>query len=322
MKPLLMALAAATAMGICDSACAAEAYPSRPIRFIVPFPPAGGADTLARTLGQKLGEAWRQQVIIDNRPGGGTNIAAELAASAPPDGHTLLETVLAHAVNPALFPKLSYDIHRDFAPVIFMATIPNILVVHPSLPVTSTRELIDYARARPVQLNYASTGNGGPQHLGLELFKTLTNVQLTHVPYKGAAPAHADIVSGQIQVMMINMLSGLPLIRGGRLRALAISSAKRSPAFAALPTIAESGVAGFESGSWFGMSVPARTPREIIDKLNAESNRILQNPELRERLGGEGADFVGGTPEAYGAFMRAETAKWAKVVKFANIKLD
>ncbi len=300
----------------------ANAYPVRPIRFIVPYPPGGGADTLARTVGQKIGDAWGQQVVIDNRPGGATNIAAEVAANAAPDGYTLLETVLAHAVNASLFPKLGYDLQRDFAPVIFMATIPNILVVHPSVPVKSTRELIDYARTRPGALNYASTGNGGPQHLGMELFKTLTGVQLTHVPYKGAAPAHTDLVSGQVQVMFANMLSSLPLIRAGRLRALAISSAKRSSVLADLPTVAESGAAGFESGSWFGISAPAKTPHPVIDKLNAEANRILKNQELRERLGAEGADFIGGTPDAYGAFQRAEITKWAKVVKFAQVKLD
>jgi len=301
---------------------AADNYPARPIRFIVPFPPGGGADTLARTVGQKLGEAWGQQVVIDNRPGGATNIAAELAANAVPDGYTLLETVLAHAVNASLYPKLSYDIRRDFSPVVFMATIPNILVVHPSLPVKSTRELIDYARAHPRELNYASTGNGGPQHLGMELFKALSGVQLTHVPYKGAAPAHTDLISGQVQVMFANMLSSLPHIRSGRLRALAISSAKRSPIVADLPTVAESGAAGFESGSWFGMSAPAKTPHDIIGKLNAEVNRILKIAELRERLGSDGAAFTGGTAEAYGAFMRAEMTKWAKVVKFAQVRVD
>ena len=302
--------------------CAADGYPVRPIRFIVPYPPGGGADTLARTVGQKLGEAWGQQVVIDNRPGGATNIAAELAANAAPDGYTLLETVLAHTVNASLYPKLNYDTLRDLAPVVFMATIPNILVVPPSVPVKSTRELIDYARARPRQLNYASTGNGGPQHLGMELFKVLSGVQLTHIPYKGAAPAFSDLISGQVQVMFANMLSGLPLIRGGRLRALAISSATRSPLMVELPTVAESGVARFETGSWFGISVPSKTPRSIIDKLNAEANRILKMPELRERLGSEGADFIGGTPEAYGAFQRAEITKWAKLVKFAQIKVD
>ena len=305
-----------------QAACAADAYPARPLRFIVPFPPGGGADTLARTVGLKLGEAWGQQVIIDNRPGGATNIAAELAAHALPDGYTLLETVLAHAVNASLYSKLGYDTLRDFSPVVLMATIPNILVVHPSLPVKSTRELIDYARARPRELNYASTGNGGPQHLGMELFKTLAGVQFTHVPYKGAAPAHTDLISGQVQVMFANMLSSLPHIRAGRLRALAISSARRSPVVTELPTVAESGAAGFESGSWFGISVPSKTPRAIVDKLNAEVNRILKIQELRERLGAEGAEFIGGTPEAYGAFLRAEMTKWAKVVKFAQVKPD
>jgi len=321
MNRLLLEVLAAAFVLQSTVAGAADNYPSRPLRLIVPFPPGGGADTLARSVGQKLGEAWGQAVVIDNRPGGGANIAAELAANAPPDGHTILETVLAHVVNPSLIPKLKYDIHRDLVPVVLMATIPNILVVHPSVPVKSTRGLIDYVRARPGQLNYASTGNGGPQHLGVELFKTLTGTQLTHVPYKGAAPAHADIVSGQIQVMMANMLSSLPLIRAGRLRALAISSAKRSPVVPDLPTIAES-VAGFESGSWFGLSVPAKTSRVIVDKLNDEVNRILNHAVLRNRLGAEGASFAGGTPDAFATFMRAESAKWARVVKFASIRLD
>jgi tripartite-type tricarboxylate transporter receptor subunit TctC len=321
LKTLFIALLSCAAL-LSPPTRAADTYPVRPIRFIVPFPPGGGADTLARTVGQKLGETWGQQVVIDNRPGGATNIAAELAANAVPDGYTLLETVLAHAVNASLYTKLGYDLQRDFAPVVFMATIPNILVVHPSVPVKSTRELIDYARVRPNQLNYASTGNGGPQHLGMELFKTFTGVRVTHVPYKGAAPAHTDLVSGQVQVMFANLLSSLPLIRAGRLRALAVSSAKRSPVVADVPTVAESGVAGFETGSWFGISVPAKTPSGIVDKLNVETNRILKNQELRERLAAEGADFVGGTPEAYGIFIRSEMAKWAKVVKFAQIKAE
>lgn len=311
-------LLSAALLGAAVPAWAQEPYPTRPIRFIVPFPPGGGADTLARMMGQKLGEAWGRQVVIDNRPGGNTNIGAELAARAAPDGYTLLETVLGHIVNRHLTAQMSYDIVNDFAPVVFMATIPNILVVHPSVPVKSTRELIDYAKLRPSALSYASTGNGGPQHLGMELFKTLAQVDVTHVPYKGAAPAHTDLVSGQIQVMFTNMLSGLPLIRANRLRALAISSARRSPVTPEIPAVAET-VPGFESGSWFGISVPAKTPRAIISKLNAEANRILGDPALRERLGAEGAQFTGGTPEAYGVFLREEMVKWGKVVKFARI---
>jgi tripartite-type tricarboxylate transporter receptor subunit TctC len=288
----------------------------------VPYPPGGGADTLARTVGQKLSESWSQQVVIDNRPGAGANIGAEMAARAAPDGYTLFEVTLTHSVNMTLYAKPGYDLMRDFMPVVFMSTIPSILVVHPSVPVRSTRELIDYLKARPGQLNYASTGSGGPQHLGMELFKTLTGVQITHIPYKGATPALTDLVSGQVQAMIGNLLSTLPHVRSGKLRALAVSSARRSEAVPEIPTLSESGVPGFESGSWFGIVVPAGTPRAIIDKLNAEVNRILLLPDLRTRFAAEGAELIGGTPEAFGAYLRGEIDKWAKVIRFAQMRVD
>jgi len=315
-----IALTLALAMGALSAG--AQSYPERPIRFIVAYPAGGGADLIARAVGQKLGEAWGQQVVVDNRPGGGANIGAELAARAAPDGYTLFELTQTHSVNATLYPKLGYDPLRDFTAVILMATIPNVLVVHPSVPVHSTRELIDYARARPGVLNYASTGSGGPQHLGAELFKTMSGVQITHIPYKGAAPALTDLLGGQVQCMFGNMLSTLPHIRTGKLRALAVSSAKRSRASPQTPTVAESGLPGFESGSWFGIHIPAKTPRAIVDKLNAEVNRVLALPELRERLGADGAELVGGTPAEFDAFLRREIGKWAKVIKFTGMRVE
>ncbi len=307
---------------LCPVAATAQSYPTRPIRFIVAYPAGGGADVIARSIGQKLGDAWGGQVVIDNRPGGGANIGAELAARAAPDGYTLFELTLTHSVNATLYAKLGYDPVRDFAPVVLMATVPAILVVHPALPVRTTRELIDYAKTRPGQLDYASTGSGGPQHLSMELFKTMSGVQITHIPYKGAAPALTDLLGGQVHCTFGNMLSTLPHIRSGKLRALAVSSAKRSRATPEIPTIAESGLPGFQSGSWFGMEVPARTPRPIIEKLNAEVNRILALPELRERLAGDGAELVGGTPAEFGAYIRTEIEKWAKVIKFTGMRVE
>jgi tripartite-type tricarboxylate transporter receptor subunit TctC len=316
-----IAIALAVSAGYTAPA-AAQNYPSRPIRLVVTYPPSGGADVIARAIAQRLGDAWGQQVVIDNRPGGGANIGAELVARATPDGHTLLIVALAHSVNVSLYSKLAYDPLKDFVPVIFLATVPNILVVHPAVPARTTRELLDLARAKPGQMNYASTGSGGPQHLGMELFKTLSGVQFTHIPYKGAAPALTDIISGQIQTMFGNMISTLPHVRSGRLRALAVSTGKRASILPETPTVAESGVAGFESGSWFGVAGPAGMPRPIVDRINLETNRILGLPDLRERLATEGAELGGGTPESFGSYLRAEVAKWAKVVRFAQMRVD
>jgi tripartite-type tricarboxylate transporter receptor subunit TctC len=317
----LITIAAAVLAGA-GSPAVAQSYPGRPIRLIVAYPPGGGADTVARMVGQRLAEAWSQQVIIDNRPGGNTNIAAELAAHAAPDGHTLIEIALAHSVNATLYSKLAYDVRRDFAHVVLLASVPGILTVHPSVPARTTREFIDHAKAKPAQLNYASTGSGGPQHLGMELFKTLAGVDIAHIPYKGAAPALTDLLSGQVHSMFGNMISTLPHTRSGRLRALAVSSAKRSQAAPELPTVAESGVPGFESGSWWGLAAPAQTPRPIVVKINAEVNRILALPELRARMAGEGAELLGGTPETATAYVRDEIDKWAKVVKLAKMRVE
>lgn len=317
----LIALAGAILGGAAIPA-AAQAYPNRTVRLVVGYPPGGGADTVARAVAQKLIEVWGQQVIVDNRPGGGANIGAEVAAHSAPDGYTLFESALTHAVNATLYPKLGYDLRRDFTHVVLMCSVPAILTVHPSVPARTTRELINLAKAKPGQLNYASTGSGGPQHLSMELFKTLAGVDIAHVPYKGASPAFVDLISGQVHTMFGNMISTLPHLRSGRLRALAVSHAKRSQAVPELPTIAESGVPGFESGSWFGISVPAATPRPIVEKISADVNRVLTLPDLRTRLSAEGAEMIGGTPEAYDAYLRSEIEKWGKVVKLAKMRVD
>jgi len=300
----------------------AQSYPTRPVRFIVSYPPGGGADTVARVLGQKLAESWGQQVVVDNRPGGGANIGPELAARAAPDGHTIFQTALVHTVNASLYPKLGYDIRRDFAPVILLSSVPLMLVVHPSVAARTTRELIDLARAKPGQINYASTGSGGPQHLGMELFKTLAGVDIAHIPYKGAAPAFTDLLGGRVHSIFGNMISTLPHTRSGKLRPLAVSSAKRSQAAPELPTVAESGVPGYESGAWFGISVPVATPRPLISRINADINRALADPELRKRLMADGADLLGGTPAEFDTYLRGEIEKWAKVIKFANLRVE
>jgi tripartite-type tricarboxylate transporter receptor subunit TctC len=301
---------------------AAQAYPTRPVRLIVAYPPGGGGDTVARIIGGKLTEAWGQQIVVDNRPGGGANIGAEVAAHAAPDGYTLFMPALVHTVNASLYPKLGYDIRRDFAYVIFLSSVPNILAVHPSVPARTTGEFIKYAKAKPGQLNYASTGSGGPQHLAMELFKSLAGVDMTHIPYKGGAPALTELLSGQVQSAISNMIPTLPHTRSGRLRALAVTSAKRSQAAPELPTIAESGLPGFEAASWFGFAAPAQTPSAIVTKLNADLNRILELPEIRSRLGGEGAELVGGTPEAFTAYVHSEVDKWARVVKLSKVSVD
>ena len=314
--------ALACALLASTSGFSADNYPNRPVRMIVAFPPGGGADILGRQIGQKLSETWNQQVVIDNRPGGAANIGAELAAKSPPDGYTIFEFTLAHSVNPSLFPKLGYDPLKDFDPVLFMATVPNVLAVHPSVPAQTTMQFIDYVKQRPGQVNYASTGNGGPQHLAMELFKTLAGVQLTHVPYKGAAPALTDLLGGQVQCMFGNMLSTLPHVRGNKLRGLAVSTAARSQALPNVPTVAESGVPGFESGSWYGLVVPVKTPPAIIAHLNKEVNRIINLPDVREKLAADGTQFTGGTSQEFGNYLKSEIAKWAKVVKFAQMKVD
>jgi tripartite-type tricarboxylate transporter receptor subunit TctC len=298
---------------------AAPAYPVKPIRIIVPFAPQGPNDILARLVGGKLTERWGQQVIVDNRPGGGTVIGTEVAARAPGDGHTLLMVSIATAVNPTLRKSLPYDTLNDFAPVIQLAAIPNVLVSHPSVPATSVSGLVKLARARPGEIAYASGGVGGATHLAGELLSMIGGVQMTHVPYKGAAPATVALASGEVSWMFASILPTLPHIKTHRFRALAVSGSKRSPVLAEVPTVAET-LPGFEATSWFGLFTPAGTPREVIGQLNTEIARILTTADIREQLQRQGADPVGDSPDEFAAHFKAEMAKWGKVIKAARIE--
>lgn len=316
------AVAAACLGGAANAMAASGDYPTRPIRFVVPFPPCGGADTLARVLGQKLGEAWGEQVVIDNRPGAGGNISAEIAAKAAPDGYTIFQGNVAHAISASLYARLNYDLVRDFSPVTQLASTPFVLLVNPSLPANSVRELVALAKAKPGQLNYGSSGSGGASHLAMELFKSMAGVDVRHIPYKGAGPAATDLISGQIQLMFFVQAAARPHISSGRLRGLAVASAKRSSALPELPTVAESGVPGYEAGSWYGVLVPTGTPGRVITRLHAAITRVLSLPDVKERLSNQGFEVVGNTPAQFGAYIRAEIPKWARVVKASGARVD
>jgi len=301
---------------------AAQAYPSKPIRFIIPFPPGGPRDTQARLLGPKLTEAWGQPVVIDNRAGANGAIGTEIAARSPADGHTLIMITAGEAAAVSLNPRLPYNLLRDFAPVAPFSSGPSILVVNNALPVKSVKEFLAYVRARPGQLNYGSAGNGAPSHLSVELLKVMTQINLTHVPYKGMAPALTDVIGGQIQLSLPTIPGALPHAQSGRLRALAVSSTKRSPAAPELPTLAEAGVPGYEATNWYGIAAPAGTPRTVVLRLNTEIARVLAMPDVRERLLNLGMEVETGSPEAFADYIKREIAKWAKVVKSAGIRLD
>ena len=301
----------------------AAAYPSKPIRIIVPFAAGGATDILARAIGQKMTEGLGQLVIVDNRPGAGGNIGSDVVAKAQPDGYTLLMGgVGPNAINATLYPKLPYDAANDFAPVAHVANVTNLLVVHPSVPAKSVKELIAIAKARPGKLTHASSSPGSAGHLAGEMMKIMAGIDMVTVNYKGSAPALVDLISGQVDLMFDNMPPSLPHIKSGKLKALAVSGGERTSVFPDLPTIAESGLPGFDAGSWFGILAPAGTPPAIVNRLNAVIMKSLTSPELRERLSSQGAAPVGGTPEQFGRHIRAEIAKWAKVIKAANVKLD
>jgi len=322
-RTLLAAFAASLAAALAPAAVAQPAFPTKPIRIVVPFPPGGTTDILARAAAQKMTEAWKEQAVVDNRPGAGGNIGAELVARSPADGYTLLMgTVGTHAINASLYAKMPYDHVKDFAPVILVAAVPNVLVVHPSLPVHSVAELIAYAKANPGKLNFASSGSGTSIHLAGELFKVMAGVQMTHVPYKGSAPAIADLVGGQVQLMFDNLPSALAQIKAGKLRALAVTSAQRAAALPDAPTIAESGLPGYEASSWFGLLAPAGTPADVVAKINGEIARWLASPEAKEKLSSQGAIAAGGTPEDFARHIAAETAKWQRVVRESGAKVE
>jgi len=297
-----------------------DAYPARQIRIVVAYTPAGTTDILARVLGQKFTESMGQPVIVDNRPGANGNIGTEVAVKSAPDGYTLLMgTAGTHAINPTLYPKLPYDVLKDFAPVSLVAIVPNIVVVANSLPVKNLKELIAYAKAHPHQLSHGSPGVGSTGHLSAELFKAMTGVDMVHVAYKGSAPTLQDLMSGQIQVAFDNIPPYLPQVKAGKIRALAVTPAQRAPAAPELPTVEEAGVKGYQAATWFGLFAPAATPRPIVDKLSLETQRVLQLPDVRERLLGLGAQPAGSSPEEFGRFVREEVAKWAQVIRSAHV---
>jgi tripartite-type tricarboxylate transporter receptor subunit TctC len=301
----------------------AQPYPSKPIRFVVPYPAGGPLDTVARLLGQKVSESTKQPVIVDNKPGAGGSIGADAVAKAPPDGYTILMGAVAtHAINPTLYASMPYDAIRDFIPVTQVASTPNVLVVNPSVPADNVREFVAYAKANPGKLNFGSGSTGSAGHLAGELFKTMAGIDMTHVPYKGAAPALNDLIGGQIQLMFDNLASSLAQVRAGRIKALAVTTAQRSAFAPEIPTISESGLPGFDISTWFGIFVPAGTPREAVDRLHAEFTRALAAPDIREKMLALGAEPVGSKPEEFAAYIRAEADKYARVIRASGARAD
>ncbi|QHJ01013.1 tripartite tricarboxylate transporter substrate binding protein [Xylophilus rhododendri] len=317
------ALASITGLQAFAPAFAQDAYPSRPITVIVPFPAGGTTDIVARLAGQALSQELGQPVVIDNRPGAGGNIGSQMVARAPADGYTLvMGTVGTHAINPALYKKMPYDHLKDFAPISRVANVPNLLVANPSQPYKTVKELIAYGKANPDTISFASSGNGTSIHLAGELFKTLTGVKMQHVPYKGSAPALADLMAGQTNIMFDNLPSSISFVRSGKLRPIAVTTLKRSPELPDVPTIAESGVPGFDASSWFGLLAPAATPPAVIKRIDDALIKVLANPELRKKIIEQGGEPVGEKPEQFAAFIRTETTKWAKVVKESGASVD
>jgi tripartite-type tricarboxylate transporter receptor subunit TctC len=322
MKSILRVLLSLMLCSIWSVASAQAPYPSKPVRFILPFPPGGGTDTLGRVIGQKLGELLGQQVVMDNRPGAGANLGAEIAAKSPPDGYTIFMGNVAHTINASLYSKLNYDLVKDFATVTMLASTPNILVVHPSLPAKSVKELVALAKGRPGQLDYASSGGGSSSHLAAELFNNMAGVKMTHVPYKGGGPAVVALISGQVSVGFATTPSVMPHVKSNKLRGLAVTSARRLPLAPDLQTISEAGVSGYEAVTWYGLLVPAGTPKEVITRLHAEAVKTLGLPDIRKRLDASGFEAIGNTPEEYAAYTRNEIDKWAKVIKASGARAD
>jgi tripartite-type tricarboxylate transporter receptor subunit TctC len=299
-----------------------QPYPAKAIRIVVPFPAGGTSDILARSVGQKLTEEWKQPVVVDNRPGAGANIGAEVVAKSPPDGYTLLLASTIHTINPSLYSKLAYDPVRDFAPVTLIALTSQVLVVHPSLPVKTVKELIAYARKRPGELHYSSAGNGSQPHLTAELFKTRTGINIVHVPYKGAPPAMTDLLAGHVVLSFATSPSAVPQVKAGKLRALGVSTARRISALPDVPTIGEAGLPGFEASGANGLVGPAGIPAPIVERLNATVVRIVREPAMSRFLSEQGAEPFTTTPAEYSAYIKSEVAKWAKAVKDSGARID
>lgn len=303
-------------------AYAEEVYPSKPIRFIIPFTPGGSTSVLARLIGQKLSENWGQQVIVDNRPGGNTIIGSETLVKSPPDGYTILQVTPFHVTNPHLVSKLPYDPIKDFAPVATLVVSEFILVLNPQVPAGDLRELIALAKSRPGQLNYASTGNGGATHLASEFFNIMAGVKIQHIPYKGTVPALTDVIGGQVQMVFAIPIIAIAHIKSGKLKAIAISGEKRMSTIPQVPTFTEAGLPNFDVKAWYGILAPAETPKDIVNKLSTEIGRILALPDIQEKLLGQGMEPYVSTPEQFAALIKADLAKYAKIVKAANIKVD
>ena len=302
---------------------AGQDYPGKPVRLVAPFAPGGATDVLARLVGQKLGERWRQQVIIDNRPGAGGNIGAELAARSAPDGYTLLVAGAPHAINMTLYQKTSYDLARDLVAINGLAGYPSAIIVHPSLPAKTVKELITLAKARPTELNFGSPAPGSPNRLAIELFMIMANVKMTHIPYKGGSGQMVtELVAGQVQVAAMGLPPSIAYINAGRLRALAVTGAKRSTLLPGVPTVSESGLPGFDVTSWYGVFAPAALPKNLVAKINGDVNAILDAPDMKQRLDQLGADPAPMSPEEYAKFVRTEIDKWAKVVRASGARVD
>ena len=308
--------------GLQAAMAAAAEFPSKPVRIISPYPPGGGNDIVSRILAENLTQEWGQNVIVDNRAGAAGNVGTDAAAKAPPDGYTMVMGSLSHAINASLYSTLPFNPVSDFAPIALVAAGSYILVAHPSLPVTSAKSLVALARARPGQINYGSAGNGSGGHLGMELFKLMSGIDIVHIPYKGTAPAMLETIGGQVSLDMDNMLALLAPVKANRLRALAVTSLKRSPLLPDVPTLDESGFRGFEVSPWFGILAPAGTPKEVVARINRDTVKVLKLPKVRERLLAQGAEPVGDTPEHFLQYLQSEVQKWAKVVKATGARVD
>ena len=304
------------------TALADAAYPDKPLKFVVPYPPGGGTDVVARIVQQRLQAALGQSIVIENKGGAGGSLGTDIVAKAAPDGYTVLFTLSSHTINPAIFPKLPYDTIKDFEPVGLVASLPQLLAANMAVPVRSVADVVAQAKAAPDKFSFASVGNGSPGHLAGELMVLRTGAPMAHIPYRGGGPAVTDVIGGQVPLLWVSIPAAAAQVKAGKLRALAVSTTKRSPAFPDVPTMQEAGVADFEVDSWYAMLVPAKTPRAIIDRLNKALNTVLAEPAIRAQLLDQGADAVGGTPEALAKVIAAEVPKWVKLAKDANIKAD
>jgi len=316
-------LALTMMLGMATFNAHAQTYPTKPVRFIVPFPPGGPTDIMGRLAAQRLTEAWGVQVVADNRAGAGGNIGSELCAKSPPDGYTICMMTVAQSISPSIYPKLGFDPLKDFAPVTLMATLPSLLMVHPSLPVKNVKELVALAKAKPATLTYASTGNGTSPHMLMEMFKWMAGgINLVHVPYKGASPAMIDQISGQIDVAFSTAIAALPFVQQGKVRAIAVSTKDRFAPLPDLPTVEQGGIKGYDGSSWQGVVMPANTPRDMIAKANAELVKMLKSPDMKEKILLQGGIAIGNSPDEFAAYMKSEIDKWAKVAKAAKVRVE